>query len=87
MMGGSKDAAPVGPTKTQMFTYDAVFDEDSRQSDVYNALIKRVVDQVMDGFNGTIFAFGQTSSGKTFTMMGPDSQPVCAVAGEEDEYY
>jgi len=26
----------------------------------------------LEGFNGTVFAYGQTSSGKTYTMMGPD---------------
>jgi hypothetical protein len=31
-----------------------------------------VVDFAFEGFNGTIFAYGQTSSGKTFTCIGPD---------------
>ena len=31
-----------------------------------------IVESVLEGFNGTIFAYGQTSSGKTFTMTGPD---------------
>ena len=30
------------------------------------------MDSVLEGFNGTVFAYGQTSSGKTFTMQGPD---------------
>ena len=33
---------------------------------------KPIIDSVLDGFNGTIFAYGQTSSGKTHTMSGPD---------------
>jgi kinesin family protein 5 len=33
---------------------------------------KPVVDSIFQGFNGTIFAYGQTNSGKTFTMQGPD---------------
>jgi len=31
-----------------------------------------IVDSVLEGFNGTVLAFGQTSSGKTYTMLGPD---------------
>ena len=34
--------------------------------------LKPVILGVLDGFNGTIFAYGQTSSGKTHTMQGPD---------------
>ena len=35
-----------------------------------------IIDSVLDGFNGTIFAYGQTSSGKTHTMTGPDMYDV-----------
>lgn len=34
--------------------------------------MKGIVQGVMEGFNGTVFAYGQTSSGKTHTMTGPD---------------
>lgn len=34
--------------------------------------VKPIIESVLDGFNGTILAYGQTSSGKTFTMQGPD---------------
>ena len=37
---------------------------------MYDTVVKHVVDDVLCGFNGTIFAYGQTSSGKTFTMEG-----------------
>lgn len=33
---------------------------------------RRIVDGVLEGYNGTIFAYGQTGSGKTHTMLGPD---------------
>ena len=37
---------------------------------MYESAAKSIVTDVLDGYNGTIFAYGQTSSGKTFTMEG-----------------
>ncbi|OMJ92148.1 hypothetical protein SteCoe_5137 [Stentor coeruleus] len=54
------------------FTFDKVFTPESSQEAVYNFAAKPIVEGVMQGFNGTVFAYGQTSSGKTFTMSGPD---------------
>ena len=54
------------------FTFDAVFPPTGSQRTVYEKAAKPIVDAVMQGFNGTVFAYGQTSSGKTFTMTGPD---------------
>ncbi|CAG9331391.1 unnamed protein product [Blepharisma stoltei] len=54
------------------FNYDHVFDPESTQGAVYEIAAKPIVEAVMQGFNGTVFAYGQTSSGKTFTMTGPD---------------
>ena len=56
----------------QRFTYDFVFPPDSEQRIVYESTAMPIVEGVMQGFNGTVFAYGQTSSGKTFTMAGPD---------------
>jgi len=47
----------------------------SRQKDVYEQTARTLVDSVLEGFNGTIFAYGQTGTGKTFTMEGIRSQP------------
>nr|CAD7580135.1 unnamed protein product [Timema californicum] len=53
-----------------MFTFDAVYDWNSRQEDLYEESIRPLVSSVLDGFNGTIFAYGQTGTGKTYTMEG-----------------
>ena len=53
------------------FTLDYVFTPDATQAEVYEVAAKPIVESVMQGFNGTVFAYGQTSSGKTFTMTGP----------------
>ena len=45
------------------------------QVDVYNRVARPIVDNVLEGYNGTIFAYGQTGTGKTFTMEGDRSVP------------
>jgi hypothetical protein len=44
---------------------------EARQSEIYNKAARPIVDSLFEGFNGTIFAYGQTCSGKTYTMQGP----------------
>lgn len=44
----------------------------SRQSDIFNFSIKPTVDDILNGYNGTVFAYGQTGAGKSYTMMGSD---------------
>lgn len=50
------------------FTFDKIFDVTSTQADVYSYAASSIIDSVIEGFNGTIFAYGQTASGKTHTM-------------------
>ena len=52
------------------FTFDYAFPEDITQEEVYNATAAPIVTGVLEGFNGTIFAYGQTGTGKTFSMDG-----------------
>lgn len=56
-------------------TFDHIFGYDSTNQDVYEKYCHPIVEAVMQGFNGTIFAFGQTASGKTHTIMGNSDQP------------
>lgn len=57
------------------FHYDAVFDKTSTNDDVFTTLGVPVVEAALGGFNGTIFAYGQTSSGKTHSMVGSPDDP------------
>eukprot|EP00794_Sanderia_malayensis_P017022 gene17022-18736_t len=57
------------------FTFDAVYDWNSKQRDIYDETFSPLVDSVLDGYNGTIFAYGQTGTGKTFTMEGVRGDP------------
>jgi hypothetical protein len=43
------------------------------QEIVYNSTALPIVESVLEGYNGTIFAYGQTGTGKTHTMEGPDN--------------
>ncbi|XP_057192433.1 kinesin family member 5Aa isoform X1 [Triplophysa rosa] len=52
------------------YVFDRVFPTNTTQEQVYNACAKQIVKDVLGGYNGTIFAYGQTSSGKTHTMEG-----------------
>ena len=53
------------------YNYDKVFGEETDTTQIYSELVKDIVSSVSnDGLNGTIFTYGQTSSGKTFTMQG-----------------
>mmetsp|Transcript_29078 Transcript_29078/g.65812 ORF Transcript_29078/g.65812 Transcript_29078/m.65812 type:complete len:796 (-) Transcript_29078:211-2598(-) len=68
---------PGGSEKdSKDFTYDAVFDEKPSQQQIFDDTALEIVDSVMDGFNGTIFAYGQTGAGKSHTMTGPHNAPV-----------
>lgn len=52
-----------------------VFDEKSSTETMYKALVQPIVIKALEGYNGTIFAYGQTSSGKTHSMIGDDGMP------------
>ncbi|KAI8822197.1 P-loop containing nucleoside triphosphate hydrolase protein, partial [Fimicolochytrium jonesii] len=73
----SKEAATVAITNPKSasdlpktFTFDSVFDISSTQQEVYNKTARPIIESVLNGYNGTIFAYGQTGTGKTFSMEG-----------------
>uniref|UniRef100_A0A8C6XSV8 Kinesin-like protein n=1 Tax=Naja naja TaxID=35670 RepID=A0A8C6XSV8_NAJNA len=57
------------------YVFDRVLPPNTSQEQVYNACAKQIVKDVLEGYNGTIFAYGQTSSGKTHTMEGKLHDP------------
>nr|CAH8847563.1 unnamed protein product [Trichobilharzia regenti] len=59
----------------KQFTFDVVFGCSSKQTDIYNRVARPIIDKVLEGYNGTILAYGQTGTGKTFTMEGIRSVP------------
>jgi kinesin family protein 3/17 len=55
------------------FAFDAVYETTCTQQSVYDETAFPLVESVLEGYNGTIFAYGQTGCGKTFTMVGDPS--------------
>nr|VDD02634.1 unnamed protein product [Brassica rapa] len=61
-------------SKRKTYNFDRVFQPDSSQDDVFLE-IEPVIKSVIDGYNACIFAYGQTGTGKTFTMEGLPESP------------
>ena len=59
-----------GPEAPRVFTFDCVFGPGASQQAVYDATARELVDSALAGYNATLFAFGQTGTGKTHTMEG-----------------
>lgn len=55
------------------FTFDRAFGPKSSQGDVYQVVVAPLITEVLSGYNCTVFAYGQTGTGKTHTMIGDDS--------------
>nr|BAH71798.1 ACYPI35637 [Acyrthosiphon pisum] len=72
---------PTGPDENcitiggKVYLFDKVFKPNASQDKVYGDAAKSIVSDVLAGYNGTIFAYGQTSSGKTHTMEGVIGDP------------
>lgn len=64
--------ADDGPPKTTETQFDAVYDENCKQEELYEELGVPLLDKLFNWYNGTLFAYGQTGSGKTHCMLGPD---------------
>lgn len=60
---------------TSSYTFDQVFGPEVTNKYIYESTIDNIVLSTMQGFHGSVFTYGQTASGKTFTMNGVPSQP------------
>ncbi|XP_070569562.1 kinesin-like protein KIF11-B [Ptychodera flava] len=72
-----------GKSFKKTFSFDKVFGPHAKQIDVYKSVVVPIVDEVLQGYNCTIFAYGQTGTGKTFTMEGERSADT-SIAWDED---
>ena len=72
--GGSpaytSSVAQASVAHAHTFTFDYVYDQHATQSLVYETTARGIVDSSLSGYNATIFAYGQTGTGKTYTMEG-----------------
>ena len=74
-VSGGKPGATTGAAHaaSKTYTFDGVFGPDATQADVYAHAIEPIVAETLEGFNCTVFAYGQTGTGKTHTMEGDDA--------------
>ncbi|KAK5676679.1 Kinesin- motor protein [Elasticomyces elasticus] len=82
---GSKVELSMGPSALSNKTYqfDKVFSPAADQGMLFDEVVVPILDEVLEGFNCTIFAYGQTGTGKTYTMSGDiaDTLPIPDAAG------
>ena len=61
--------------KREEYAFPAVYQPDDSTERIYEENVKKLIPDVLAGFNSTVFAYGQTGSGKTHTMLGTDDAP------------
>jgi len=77
--GTTKDIQVVEKSSlSKSFSFDRVFGVNSKQVDVYKVVAAPLVEEVLLGYNCTVFAYGQTGTGKTFTMEGERHEDVAS---------
>uniref|UniRef100_H3BEJ3 Kinesin family member 7 n=1 Tax=Latimeria chalumnae TaxID=7897 RepID=H3BEJ3_LATCH len=64
----NQEACQVTLGNDRHFKFDFVFDDASEQEEVYSGCVQPLIEAFFEGFNATVFAYGQTSSGKTYTI-------------------
>ena len=69
---GRVDAGRTCRTKNMRFYYDRVFDERATNAQIYEETVAPLLDKLLEGFNLTVFAYGPTGSGKTYTIQGSE---------------
>ena len=62
-------------TREQTYAFDFAFDKYSSQTTVFEKSTKFLIEGVVNGYNATVFAYGATGAGKTYTMLGTDINP------------
>ncbi|KAI0164704.1 kinesin-domain-containing protein [Xylariaceae sp. FL1272] len=75
MVDGRKSLVAYRGKEGGDYYYDNVFTTHDNNSRVYDHSAKRLVRRVMEGYHGTVFAYGMTGTGKTFSMQGTASSP------------
>ncbi|XP_048080448.2 kinesin-like protein KIF19 [Ursus arctos] len=70
-----EDTLRAHRSREKTFIFDTVFDQHASQEDVYRATTQHLVEGVVSGYNATVFAYGPSGAGKTYTMLGMDAEP------------
>uniref|UniRef100_A0A1A8EHM6 Kinesin-like protein KIF19 n=1 Tax=Nothobranchius kadleci TaxID=1051664 RepID=A0A1A8EHM6_NOTKA len=62
-------------SREKTYLFDVAFDFSASQEEVYRATTKGLIEGLISGYNATVFAYGPTGCGKTYTMLGTDKEP------------
>jgi kinesin family member 18/19 len=74
-MLNKKDILSKNRSKERRYAFDTVFDRDAGQIEIFNNTTKFLIEGIIEGFNATVFAYGATGAGKTYTMIGAQDNP------------
>uniref|UniRef100_A0A452H034 Kinesin-like protein n=1 Tax=Gopherus agassizii TaxID=38772 RepID=A0A452H034_9SAUR len=74
-MEDPEDILRANRSREKSYVFDMAFDFTATQEMVYRATTKGLIEGVISGYNATVFAYGPTGCGKTYTMLGTDHEP------------
>ncbi|XP_075415549.1 kinesin-like protein KIF19 [Tenrec ecaudatus] len=74
-MEDADDTLRAHRSREKSYLFDVAFDFTATQEMVYQATTKSLIEGVISGYNATVFAYGPTGCGKTYTMLGTDHEP------------
>ncbi|KAI8794146.1 kinesin protein KIF19 [Biomphalaria glabrata] len=80
----SDDILRANRSREKQYVFDSIFDGTCSQKDVYEETTKFLIPNVTSGYNATVFAYGPTGAGKTYTMLGKDGEPGIMVQALND---
>eukprot|EP00062_Callorhinchus_milii_P004575 gi/632943709/ref/XP_007887095.1/ PREDICTED: kinesin-like protein KIF19 [Callorhinchus milii] len=69
------DILRANRSREKSYMFDVALDYEATQEDVYRATTKGLIEGIISGYNATVFAYGPTGAGKTYTMLGTDYEP------------
>jgi kinesin family protein 18/19 len=62
-------------SKERQYAFDYAFDSNTGQKEIFENTTKFLVEGILEGYNATVFAYGATGAGKTYTMLGTEANP------------
>ncbi|XP_047518193.1 kinesin-like protein KIF18A isoform X1 [Pieris napi] len=73
--------------KELKFVFDDVCGQEASNQDVFETTTKEIISSLMEGYNCSVFAYGATGAGKTFTMIGTQENPGITYLTMEHLFY